>query len=524
MSGKLDKKESPLKITSDTSATSATIEKNTKGRIITAQLYTASSSDSFGLSGGGGSSSSSSSPYTSSSVRTLLQNHVDNGEELRNMSDYLYNTSGVYRRLIDTTKNLISYEYSIIPMIPSKEKINEKMYLSKLNKVKQYLWDCNFDATLDDIVFKLIKYGRYSGYDRDTYIQPLPINYTRIVGISVDGNPLLQFNFEYFDTFMDDRTRDFQFLGFDKFFKAQYQRFKNSIDNPKENFANELNWRMLPPEKTYTFKIGANMESAEGLGLLYGTVDEILYYDEVKSLDKAIITSQKRKILVQKLPIDKDGNSILGEDDIFQAHENLKSLTPSNVGVLTVLGGTEIEDVPLQLSALEKGKGNEIKDDILLSSGVGEGALKGGNFSAGVLNIEVLTNTIVKVLKQIENIWFNRKFNTLVGNGQYKFRMKFLGVTTFNKEDIIDSFDGLLDKGGNITLSINARGLSTEEYMDILAVEDYMTYKDLFKPLQTSYTMGTDSEGGRPTGTGSGGDNTDASNDTGGNELPSPSD
>jgi len=496
------------------------IQKDEKDRVITAQLYTPSGSDSYSYLSNNGTSQSS--KYSSDAVKGLLADHVTNGKKLRGMSDYLCATNGIYGRLVDTTKNLISYEHSLIPMISNKEKINEKIYSSKLNKIKQYLWNCNFDATLDDIIFKLVKYGRYSGFDRGTYIQPLPVDYTRVVGVESDGNPIIQFDFSYFDKYLTVRERNYQFKGFDNFFLVQYQKYKKGIDNVNENFVNELKWRRLPPEKTYTFKTGVNMECAEGLGLLYGTIDEILYYDEVKSLDKAVIASQKRKIIIQQLPVDKDMNSVLGEADIVQAHENLKSLVPSNVGVLTVLGGTKIAEVPLQLSAMEKNKTQEIKDDILTSSGIGEGALKGGNFSTGVLNVEVLTNTVMKMLKQIESIWFYRKFNSLVGTGQYKFKLKFLGITPFNKEDIISAFDGLLDKGGNLSLSVNARGLGVDEYMDILSIENTFKFKDAFKPLQTSSTMS--GENGRPSGSGEGGDSSDNSNSNGGNDSPSPSD
>jgi hypothetical protein len=494
------------------------IQKNERGKVITAELsYSPFGNSGYTYNG----RPVKDSKYTGKEVKKMLSNHVDNAQSLRDMSDYLYNTNGIYRRLVDTTKNLVSYEHLISPLILNKSRLNEKTYENKYNKVRQYIWNCNFDATLDDIIFKSIKYGRYSAFDRGTYLQPLPLEYTRIIGVTADGNPILQFNFSYFDEFQNMRERTMQLDGFDTIFKSQYLKFKQGIDNPKENFANELNWRTLPHEKTYTLKIGSNLESKEGIGLLYGSVDDILFYDEIRELDRIVIGSQKRKIIVQKLPVDAEGNSILGEEEIIQAHNNIKSLLPPNVGCLTVLGGTEFDDIPLQLSALEKGKMKEVQEDVLTSSGVGEGALKGGNFSTGVLNIEVITNTIVKILKQIEHVWFNRKFKQLVGNGQYQFKLKFLGMTSFNKDDIIESFDGLLDKGGTLTPSIAARGFEIVEYTDILDIEDALEYKEKFEPLITSYTMSGEGAG-RP-GSDNGGDNTEKGKKNGANNNPKPS-
>jgi hypothetical protein len=492
------------------------IHKNEKGKIITAELaYTPFSANGFKQNG----KPSNSAKYSVDDIRRLLINHVDNAVKLRDMSDYLYNTNGIYRRLLDTSKSLVSFEHIISPLSP--QKVNLKKYQINYSKVKEYIWDCNFDATLDDMFFKLMKYGRYSAYDRETYLQPLPLDYTRIIGIAKDGNPVIQFDFTYFDQFLNIRERNLQLQGFDPLFKKYYMDYKRGVDNPNINFANELNWRTLPSEYTYTLKIGSNLDSKEGMGILYGSIDDVLFYEDIRELDRAVIGSQRRKIIVQQLPVDKNGDSILGEEEIIQAHENLKSMLPPNVGCLTVLGGTKFEDIPLQLSALEKGKMQEVQGDVLMGSGIGEGALKGGNFSTGVLNIEIITNSLIKILKQIESIWFNRKFKQLT-DSNYRFKLKFLGITPMNKETIIKSFDGLLDKGGNLTASINARGFEVGEYMDILQVENELKYKDLFIPLMTSYTT-TGEDTGRPNGSGEGGDNTDKSTENGSNNNPKPS-
>lgn len=493
---------------------------NSVGKIVLAELYTPASVDQYSY-GNSYNNNQSICKYSSIFVKKILTNHVENAQKLRDISDYEYNTNGIYRRLIDTTTGLISFENTIVPFITKMEKFKEDMYKAKYYKVRQYLWDCNFDTTLNDILFKVIKYGRYSAYDRGSYVQPLPLEYTRIKGYDRFGNAILQFDFKYFDQFQTTREKDFQLKGFDEFFRQQYYKYIKRIDNPKENSTNELNWRFLPSEKTYTVKIGSNTESEEGIGLYYASIDDILYYDEIRQLDRDIISSQRRKIIVQKLPTDKEGNSVLGDEEIRDAHSALKALVPSNVGVLTVLGGTSFDDIPLQLSAVEKGKTSEVQEDIRMSSGVGESITQGGNYSSSMINVEVITNTLVKILKQIEHIWFNRKFSSIAGNGIYQFKLKFLGITAFNKDKIIEAFDGLLDKGGNLTPSVTARGFDIEEYVDILDIENSLKFKNKFEPLQTSYTK---TNTGRPSGTGKGSDNTDISDDNGLNNNPSPSD
>ena len=495
------------------------IKKDDRGKIISAELvYTPFTRDGFTVNG----VTIKEAKYSSKNIKQLLGNHEKNAIQLREMSDYLYNTNGMYRRLIDTIVNLVSFEHIVTPINTKRNELNERLYEKKYNGVREYIWNCNFDITLGDILFKLIKYGRYSAFDRGAYLQPLPLDYTRIIGINSDGNAILQFNFAYFEQFTDVREQNMQLHGFDPIFRKLYMDYRKGIDNPKENFVSDLNWRTLPVDKTVTIKIGSNVESKEGIGLLYGSVDDIIFYDEIRELDRIIIGSQKRKIIVQQLPVDDEHNSVLGEQEIKQAHENLKATLPPNVGCLTVLGGTKFEEIPLQISAIEKGKMAEVKDDVLTSAGVGEGSLKGGNFSTGVLNIDIITNTVQKILKQVENLWLNRKIKNIVGNGQHQFRFKFLGITSFNRDKIIDSFDGLLDKGGNLSPSVSARGFDIVEYIDILDAENAFGYKDKFEPLMTSHTTSGDGAG-RPSGSGEGGDNTDKTNNNGSNNNPSPS-
>ncbi|NBI28607.1 hypothetical protein [Chengkuizengella marina] len=494
------------------------IQKNSTGKVITAELaYTPYTSSYYDFT-----ERFEEVKYTTKNIRKLLSNHVKNAKQLRETSDYLYSTNGIYRRLVDTIKNLASNEHVILPHIKNKEKFDEEKFKEKQSSVSNYLWNCNFEITLEDIFFKLVKYGRYSAYDRGSYIQPLPLDYTRIIGISFDGNPIIQFDFRYFDKFQNIRERNMQLNGFDSVFKSLYMDYKRKIDNPNELISDELNWRTLPSDKTYTLKIGSNLESKEGIGMLFGSIDDILFYDEIRELDRAIISSQKRKIVVQQLPVDKDGNSILGEEEINLSHNNLKKLLPPNVGCLTVLGGTKFENIPLELSGLEKGKMKEVQGDVLVSAGIGEGALKGGNFSTGVLNIDVISNTVMKIMKQIESIWLNRKFKQLTTGGQYQFKARFLGITSQNREKMIKIFDGLLDKGGSLSPSISARGFNLEEYMDILTVENNLDYKDKFEALATSFTTSA-KDVGKPNGTGEGGENTEKSQSNGGNFSPRPS-
>ncbi|EGL17497.1 hypothetical protein HMPREF9413_5399 [Paenibacillus sp. HGF7] len=55
------------------------------------------------------------------------------------MSDYLYSLNGIYRRLIDTSKNIISFEYTISPLIKNIEKLNVGTFENKYFKVREYL-------------------------------------------------------------------------------------------------------------------------------------------------------------------------------------------------------------------------------------------------------------------------------------------------------------------------------------------------------------------------------------------------
>mgnify|MGYP003523684836 CR=1 FL=1 len=78
---------------------------------------------------------------------------------LREASDYFYNTSGIYKRLVNYLAGILTYDWMITPYINS-EKNNTKV-LAEFSKVLQFCDNLNIKSAFAEISHEVIKQGVY---------------------------------------------------------------------------------------------------------------------------------------------------------------------------------------------------------------------------------------------------------------------------------------------------------------------------------------------------------------------------
>jgi len=122
---------------------------------------------------------------------------------MREISNYYYNTNGIYSRVCDYYAGLFRYDWYIVPEVfdDITDKLSEKV-LKDFDKILAYLDDSHIKKICGDIALKVIKDGAYYGYISDVsdklLLQELPINYCR-TRFSVGGSPVVEFNMRFFD-------------------------------------------------------------------------------------------------------------------------------------------------------------------------------------------------------------------------------------------------------------------------------------------------------------------------------------
>ena len=156
----------------------------------------------------------------------------NNYEEMREISRFYFQTSGIYSRLCKYMAYMYNYDWIVTPYI------NEDLAKSKdidsalenFYKILTYLDNSELKTLFGDIALKVIKNGCYYGYlipsSKRINIQELPVNYCRSRFV-VNGRPAIEFNMKYFDATFKDATQRMKMLNlFPNEFKKGYILYK----------------------------------------------------------------------------------------------------------------------------------------------------------------------------------------------------------------------------------------------------------------------------------------------------------
>lgn len=188
--------------------------------------------------------------YSKDMLRTYLQNPSteSNQKSLRNLSEFLFTVSHVYRRLVLNKANQFDAKsYIVYPRLNDNGEVEESSYQNYI-KTSNYVQGMHLDtqirkclikAWLDDVVFAFC----YGNPEEDTFFMHiLNPDYCKISSVDYySGKINFAFNFSFFDG-----TNSFYLDVYDPVFKKMYNSYKSD---------SKLRWQELPPEQTFCLKI-----------------------------------------------------------------------------------------------------------------------------------------------------------------------------------------------------------------------------------------------------------------------------
>lgn len=147
---------------------------------------------------------------------------------LRLISNFFYNASGIYERVCNYFAFLYRYDWYVVPEI-SDDGAKEEKVLKDFSKLLNYYDNSHIKKICGDIALSVIKNGAYYGYIVDNpdgiVLQELPNTYCRS-RYTVGGNPAVEFNMRFFDTFIDINYRMKVLNLFPDEFKKGYLLYK----------------------------------------------------------------------------------------------------------------------------------------------------------------------------------------------------------------------------------------------------------------------------------------------------------
>lgn len=420
-------------------------------------------------------------------VLNALHNH--DYRALREISNLFYETSGIYSRLCKYIAYLYRFDWYLVPYI-NDNNVKEDKVLSDFSKILKILDDSHISKISGDISLNIIKNGCYYGYIVDTdngfLLQDLPIEYCRS-RFCKDGLPTVEFNMKYFDDqFLDVQYRMRILKMFPKDFTKGYLLFKQGKLKP--DFMGDTNgWYLLEPEHS----VKLNCANSD-FPILANAIPAIIELDEAQALDRRKQMQKLLKIVIQKLPIDKNGDLIFDIDEAADLHNTAVTMLKRAVGVdvLTTFADIDVADMSDKNTATTVDDLSKVERTVYNEFGVSRNLFNSDSNLA-------LTNSIlddeasVRCLPQQLEIFFNRIVSRFNKNPKkYYFRFKMLETTIYNYKEMSKLYKDQVQIGYSKMLPQIALGHSQSEIIAMAHFENtFLHLNDIMIPPLMSSTM-----------------------------------
>lgn len=435
---------------------------------------------------------------------------------IREVSNFFYDTSGIYGRLVRYLAYLYRYDWMLVPYVNSDTMKTDKV-LSEFSKALNYLDDLEAKSLFGDIALKVVKNGVYYGYaisnDTKTVVQELPVDYCRS-RYFVNGKPLVEFNIKFFDDKFTNAEQKMNVLrSFPKEFVKGYIAYKEGrlkVD-PGETGA----WLVLDPMLACKF----NLNGSE-MPMLCAVIPAIIDLDEAQELDKKKMLQELLKIVIQKMPLDKNGDLIFDIDEARDLHNNAVAMLGKAIGVdvLTSFADIEVANLSDKNSTASKDDLQKVERAVYNEAGISQMLFAtDGNLALekSVANDEA---SMYNLLLQFEG-FMNDLLDISYNKNPKKLRLKvsMLTTTIYNYKDMAKLYKEQATLGYSKLLPQIALGQSQSSILATAYFEnEVLKLADLMIPLQSSNTQSgkaedtskkessnvqkaeTESKGGRP--------------------------
>lgn len=408
---------------------------------------------------------------------------------MREISDFFYRTSGIYSRILRYMAFMYRYDWYITPYINNESMATEKI-LTEFHKALNTLDNFNVKKNLGEIALKVLRHGCYYGYkvqQGDTIVlQELDSNYCR--SRMFQGNkPVVEFNMKYFDDKFRDPTQRIRILKmFPKEFVKGYKLFKENKLTPE--FTGDTNgWYVLSPDDTVKFTI-----NGEDYPAFISVIPLILDLDNAQALDRKRVMQRLLKIVIQKLPLDKNGEMIFDMDEAAVMHQNAVRMLADAMGteVLTTFADTTVEDMEGSGASAQVDDLEKVERQLFNEAGISQMQFNTDGNIALEKSVKNDEATMYNFLLQCEMF-----LNELVPskNKKLNFRVQLLTTTIYNYQEMAKLYKEQTQLGYSKMLPQIALGQSQSSILANAFFENnILDLVNVFIPPLMSSTMNSD--------------------------------
>ena len=417
---------------------------------------------------------------------------------MRIISDFFYNASGIYQTVCNYFAFLYRYDWYIYPE-NVKENAKTDKVLEEYVKILSYLDNSYIKKICGDIALKVVKHGCYYGYiinsAKGVVLQELPLEYCRS-RFNVEGAPVIEFNMAFFDDkFVDPAYRIKVIRMFPEEFAKGYMLYKQGkltnteidwTDNNTGTYQGCQGWYLLDPGSTVKFNINGS-----DFPIFFNAIPAIIDLDAAQELDRKKQMQQLLKILVQKLPMDKNGDLIFDVDEARDIHNTMVAMLSKAIGidVVTTFADVQSIDISDKNTTTKTDDLAKVERALYDALGISRNLFNtDGNLSLekSILDDE---STMRNLILQFD-IFFNKLVDKKSSNKKFNFTFVMLETTQYNYKDISKMYKDLTSNGQSKFLPMVALGHSQSSVVNLAYFEnEILDLPNLMIPPLSSNTV-----------------------------------
>lgn len=379
------------------------------------------------------------------------------------------------------------YDWYIVPEI-YKDNVKEEEVVKDFTRILNYLDNSYIKKNCVEIAQKVVLNGAYYGYliegGSGLMLQELPASYCRS-RFFVGNKPAIEFNMRFFDEKFSDVAYRMKVI---KMFPEEFARGYVLYRQGKlvaENGDRENGWYLLDPAHTIKFCFNNG-----DLPLFANAIPAIIDLDSAQDLDRRKQMQKLLKILVQKLPMDKNGDLIFDIDESRDIHNNAVEMLQHAIGMDVLTTFTEVEAIDLadKATTTSKDELEKVERGVYNALGITKNLFNSeGNLS--------MNNSIVNDEGSVRYLFF--QFVTFYDwvtqsrvkdKKRYNFRLYMLETTQYNYKDMSKLYKEQVQMGYSKMLPQIALGHSQSAIINTAYFENEVLHLSeiMIPPLMSS--------------------------------------
>jgi hypothetical protein len=448
-------------------------------------------------------------------------------KQLANLTQYYYISSAEIHQMYELIEALPTLNYKVDSFVKNK---NNDKYIATINKKMHQI---KHKRLTRDILKQTASQsglvGIWLGDKNNLYPYIFDDLQFAFPSYRKNGEWQCVVDLDYFSKYKED-FRNIQLENLSPYVtRDMYDKYMRNKD-PKDQYIE------LPQDRTFVVNTGTLMRN-QGLGTSWSTPGfyDVLHKKKLKDVESAIANKIINAIAVLTIGFIKDEkyddltNLKLPRNVKQKVHNGVKAALEKNqtngVTLLSIPDFAKLEFPDVKADGLDGKKFDHINNDIQTAYGLSGAILNGngGNFASAKLNLDIFYKRIGVLLENIEQEVYQKMINLILPSSQKdNFYIVYDKEPPLTLKEKIDILMKLNDKGWSIKHVIdNINGINWESYLEQTLYEtDVLKLQDKIRPYQSSYTMSTDGENGRPSIDDPTNENTIKSKTIDGNNLP----